>query len=191
MLKSGMNNLWPNPVFLGEIEQQTLLDETIQSIFEFVDLDRPTGDFQEFDPLHDGPSKLKDFRDRVVYPAFENYMNKLGYDIGDFEDARLKSWITGVRNGYMIPAHNHSGASFSAVFYLLCHSETNHGGELVLQDPRSNANRGYKNPFKPMFENSVFAPASGEYVIFPSYLYHHTMAYTGKMRLAMPVDLFL
>ena len=111
-------------------------------------------------------------------------------DLTDFPDRSLRSWITGTRNGYMIPAHNHSGASVSAVFYLMC-EEDNQGGELVAIDPRTNANRGYKDEFKPLFANLVYTPQSGEYLMFPSYLYHHTNVFTGSLRLAMPVDLFL
>lgn len=191
MLKLGTNNLWPTQVYLGEIENVELLENLLQSLFLNVNLDRPTSDFQNFDILKDGPKEFIEFKDKIVFPAFESYLEELGYNIWDFPDVRLRSWITGVRNGYMIPAHNHSGASFSAVFYLLCEKKPNDGGELVLIDPRTNANRGYKDPFKPLFENTTYSPKSSEYIIFPSYLYHHTIAYTGDMRIAMPVDLFL
>jgi hypothetical protein len=60
-----------------------------------------------------------------------------------------------------------------------------------MMDPRANANRGYKDQFKSMFSNETYLPKSGEYLIFPSYLYHHTISFTGNMRIAMPVDLFL
>jgi hypothetical protein len=190
MLKSGMNKLWSTPVFKGTIDDKDLLDRLLQSIFLNVDLDKPASDFQGFDILSDGPKEFIEFRDNIVYPAFDTYVEGLGFDMYSFEDVRLRSWITGVRNGYMIPAHNHSGASFSAVFYLLCES-MKEGGELVMMDPRSNANRGYKDQFKNMFANETYLPKSGEYLIFPSYLYHHTIAFTGNMRIAMPVDLFL
>ena len=190
MLKLGMNELWPTPVYKGEIEDKALLERLLQSTFVNVDLDKPSSDFQSFDILSDGPTEFVEFRDEVVYPAFTDYMDTLGYDINDFDDAHVRSWITGVRNGYMIPIHNHSGASFSAVFYLLCES-MNEGGELVMVDPRTNANRGYKDQFKPMFANKTYLPKSGEFIIFPSYLYHHTIAFTGNMRIAMPVDLYL
>lgn len=191
MLKSGLNNLYPTPLYLGEIQDSVLLGDLLQSIFLNINLDRPASDFQGYDVLKDGPQEFQEFRNKVVFPAFDAYLTELGYNMWDFPDVRLRSWITGVRNGYMIPAHNHSGASFSAVFYLMCETAPNDGGELVLLDPRTNANRGYKDPFKPLFENTTYSPKSGEYVIFPSYLYHHTIAYTGDMRIAMPVDLFL
>ena len=186
-----MNELWPTPVLNGKIQNKNILDSLVQSTFLNIDLDNPSSDFQEFDILSDGPKEFVEFRDQIVYPAFENYMSSIGVNINDFDDIRLRSWITGVRNGYMIPIHNHSGASFSGVFYLLCDDIKEHGGDLILADPRTNANRGYKDQFKSMFANEVYSPKSGEYVIFPSYLYHHTTSYTGFMRLAIAVDLFL
>ncbi len=185
-----MNQLWPTPVYLGKIEDSDLLERLLQSMFLNVDLNAPTSDFQNFDILKDGPEEFREFRESVVYPAFTEYMKTLGYDINEFDDVSIRSWITGVRNGYMIPVHNHSGASFSAVFYLLCEND-NEGGELLMVDPRTNANRGYKDQFKDWFANKKFLPKSGEFIIFPSYLYHHTLPFTGKMRIAMPVDLYL
>ncbi len=182
--------MWPTPVYLGKIEDTTLLEQMLQSMFLSVDLDSPASDFQDFDILKDGPKEFLQFREKVVYPAFTDYMKTLGYDINEFEDVNIRSWITGIRNGYMIPIHNHSGASFSAVFYLLCENNKD-GGELIMMDPRTNANRGYKDPFKEMFASESYLPKSGEFVIFPSYLYHHTLPFTGNMRIAMPVDLFL
>jgi hypothetical protein len=189
-LDYGMNELWSTPVYRGQVEDTNLLERLLQSTFLNVDLDKPAGDFQSYDVLSDGPKEFVEFREQVVYPAFSDYMKNIGFNIDEFSDARIRSWITGVRNGYMIPIHNHSGASFSAVFYLLCES-MNEGGELVMMDPRTNANRGYKDQFKTMFANETYLPRSGEFIIFPSYLYHHTIAYTGNMRIALPVDLFL
>lgn len=185
-----MNELWPTPVFKGEITDKDLLERLLQSVFLNVDLDASANDFQGLDILRDGPKEFRVFQERVILPAFNNYMREIGFDLSDFEDARLRSWLTPVRRGYMIPIHNHYGASFSAVFYLLCEKETE-GGELIVVDPRTNANRGYKDQLKPLFLNETYLPKSGEYIIFPSYLYHHTTAFTGSMRLAMPVDLFL
>ena len=86
-----------------------------------------------------------------------------------------------------MPKHNHSGSHLSAVFYLLC--EEKNGGNIVLHDPRTNANRGYIDEFQSMFEKIKFTPSSGDVLIFPSFLYHNVETFNGKMRLAMPVDL--
>ena len=86
-----------------------------------------------------------------------------------------------------MPKHNHSGSHLSAVFYLLC--EEKNGGNIVLHDPRTNANRGYVDDFQSMFDKVRFTPSSGDVLIFPSFLYHNVETFNGKMRLAMPVDL--
>ena len=188
-MNKGFNDLWPTTAYLGEIDAATL-ESVCQTIFSEIDLEHPASDFQGFDILEDGGSALQHFRDAVVWPAFENYLKHLDIDLNEFPDRKLRSWITGVYKGYMIPAHNHSGASVSAIFYLLC-GEQDKGGELILLDSRTNANRGYKDQFKKLFENKTYLPKTGEFLMFPSHVYHHTIPFTGSVRLAMPVDLFL
>lgn len=190
MLNLGINNLWSTPVYLGEIEDKNLLDDACQSIFLNVNLEVPISDFQEFDILNDGCEKMKQFRDEIVWPAFDNYLKQLDVELKSFKKRRLKSWIAGSRTGYMIPTHNHAGASISAVFYLMA-EEKKLGGEIILIDPRFNANRGYLPEFDSLFSNTTFLPSSGKYLMFPSFLYHNTIPFTGNLRLAMPVDLFL
>lgn len=185
-LKSGFNKLWPTDVYLGNIDSK-ICDITSKYIFENYDLNSFNSDFQKTDLLN---NELTFFRDQVVFPEFKKYLNYWNIDIDAFPDKRVKSWITGSQTGYMVPIHNHSGATLSCVFYLFA-EEKNFGGELVLADPRTNANRGYKDHFKPLFENKHYLPNTGEFIIFPSYLYHHTVPFTGNIRLAMPVDLFL
>lgn len=188
-MNNGYNDLWPTIAYLGEIDTGTL-ESVCQTIFSEIDLEHPVSDFQGFDILQDGSDVLQHFRNYVVWPAFAHYLKHIGIDLQEFPDRRLRSWITGVYKGYMIPAHNHSGASVSAVFYLLC-EEQDKGGELILMDSRVNANRGYKDQFKPLFENHTYLPRTGEFLLFPSHVYHHTVPFNGSMRLAMPVDLFL
>jgi hypothetical protein len=187
-LTNGVNLLWPNQVLSGNIEEKDLLDKFSQTIFESVDFS--SNRFSEFDPLIEGPEICQEFKNKVVVPCFEKYLNNMGLNLQSFGNYRLKSWITGSKEGYSISAHNHSGASLSAVFYLLVGNRVT-GGDLVIIDPRTNANRGYLDAFKPFFENKVFTPQSGEYIIIPGYLYHHTTTFYGSLRLAMPVDLFL
>lgn len=191
MLNSGINDLWPTKIYKGLMEGE-VFEKALNHILMNEDLENPKGEFQSYDILNDGPQEMQEFRDKIVYPAFEEYVQSLGLDVdlNGYEDSRLRSWITGTKYGYMIPAHNHSGAHFSAIFYLVC-TEQDKGGELVLIDPRANANRGFKNEFKPLFANELFSPKSGEFLIFPSFVYHHTNVFFGNTRLAMPVDLFL
>lgn len=189
MMNLGFNELWPTTVYRGIIDED-INKKICESIFLEVNFDDFFTNFQKLDILNEGSEIFKTFRDDVVWPAFINYLNKIDIDINDFPDRRLRSWITGTYNGYMIPIHNHSGSTLSAVFYLMC-EEMDKGGELVLLDSRMNANRGYRDQFKKLFENKIYLPKSGEFLMFPGHVYHHTTTFTGHIRLAIPVDLLL
>lgn len=190
-MNKGFNSLWPTDVYFGEVDQKRILENFIQTILLTVNIDNLLYDFQSFDVLkEENNTTIQQFKNEIVWPAFENYLSKYHINLKSFPDRRLRSWLTNAKNGYMIPAHNHNGATLSAVFYLIT-EESDKGGELVLIDPRTNANRGYKDDFKPLFANKVIQPSSGEFIIIPSFVYHHTNSFVGSMRLAMPVDLFL
>lgn len=189
-MNHGFNELWPTTVLLGKIEDETLLNRVCDAIFTEIDLSNPPNDFNEYDILRDGSPVFQEFRDKVIWPAFEKYLLNWNINIHDFEERRVRGWLTGSYTGYAMPVHNHSGSPISSVFYLM-NEEHEAGGDLILMDPRHNANRGYQEPFKHMFANQYYAPKSGEFIMFPGFTYHQTMPFKGKIRLAMPVDLFL
>jgi hypothetical protein len=189
-MNKGIHSLWSNPVIINSINNKEILENFTSSIFENSNLDMPFSEMQDTCIFENGPETFKQFRDEIVLPAFEEYLDSIGIDKNKFPKRKVKSWITGSKKGYMISPHNHSGASLSGIFYIL-NEEKNKGGELVLQDPRNNANRGYKEEFKFLFEDKKYMPSSGEYIIFPSYIYHYTLPFNGALRLAVPVDLFL
>jgi hypothetical protein len=189
-MNPGFNELWPTTAYLGKIEDRQLLERVCNAIFVETDLTNPPNDFQKFDILRDGSAVFQEFRDNIVWPAFEKYLSHWNINMYDFPERRVRAWITGSYPGYAMPVHNHSGSPISAVFYLM-NEEQQTGGELVLMDPRHNANRSYQAQFKPLFENQYYTPKSGEFVMFPGFVYHHTLPFKGKLRLAMPVDLFL
>lgn len=189
-MNPGFNELWPTTAYLGKIKDQTLLDRVCNTVFTETDFTNPPNDFDEYDILRDGSDVFQEFRDTVIWPAFTQYLLNWKIDINDFPERRVRGWLSGSYTGYTMPVHNHRGSPVSAVFYLM--NEDQHaGGELVLMDPRHNANRGYLNKFTHLFENHCYTPKSGEFVMFPSFVYHHTQPFKGKIRLAMPVDLFL
>ena len=182
----GLNNCWPTPILYDTIDNSDIMSRTINHILTNIDLDFRPIDFQEFDILKDGGEVLQEFKESVVIPTFQKYIKQL--DIEECSSYSIKSWLAGPNTGYMIPIHNHSGASLSAVFYLLC--EDDKGGELHFQDPRSNANRGYIKSFGKLFQTQTIFPKSGDIIMFPSYVYHYTSPFYGKIRLAIPVDFF-
>ena len=185
-----IHTLWPNQVLINNINNKEILENFTNNIFEDCNLDKPFSEVQNTCIFENGSEIFKQFRDEIVLPAFEEYLDLIGIDKNKFPKRKVKAWITGAKRGYMIPPHNHSGASLSGIFYIL-NEEKDKGGELVLQDPRNNANRGYKEEFKFLFEDKKYMPLSGEYIIFPSYIYHYTLPFSGALRLAVPVDLFL
>jgi hypothetical protein len=190
-LSYGINSLWPTNVMLAKIEHQELLDEVCNCILTNYDFNSMPSDFmKDFDILRDGGEALRDFKKLVVEPLFDSYFkNTFGIGIEKFTSRRYRSWLAGPHSGYYIATHNHSGASVSAVFYLMCDT-TAKGGELLMLDPRTNANRGYIDELKHVFDPVSYTPKSGEAVLFPSYLYHQTTPFLGSVRLAMPVDFF-
>ena len=189
-----MNNvvhtLWSNHVMINNINNKEILENFTNSIFENSNLDKPFSEMQDTCIFENGPEIFRQFRDKIVLPAFDEYLDLIGIDRNKFPKRKVNSWITGSKKGYLKPPHNHSGASLSGIFYIL-NEEKDRGGELVLQDHRNNANRGYKEEFKFLFEDKKYMPSSGEYIIFPSYIYHYTLPFSGALRLAVPVDLSL
>ena len=112
----------------------------------------------------------------------------LDLDLENF-DYHLKSWLTGSMGGYSMDLHNHSGAPFVSVIYLLA-EEQDQGGQLVMQDPRTNANRGFATELQYLFSPIEHTPQSGDVLIFPGYVYHSVRQFNSTLRLAVPVDIF-
>lgn len=190
-MNKGMNQLWPTKVLYESVKDNELLDNVVQEIFATYDLNNPPSDFTADDLFDTCGPYMKQFKEQVVVPAFEQYLQE-AHDscLLDYKSYKFKAWITGTGSGYNMVYHNHSGAAFSSVFYLL--SEDNQkGGSIVFTDPRHNANRGYSNKLKTEFDNLTHIPSTGDIVIFPSFLYHYVNPYYSKLRIAMPVDLFL
>jgi hypothetical protein len=187
----GLNDLWSTTVKLSKIKDKDLLDNLIQEIFASPYMNNPPSDFQDFDILRDTSEISRKFLKTEVAAVFDEYLQEvLGINLRNYQAYQLRSWLAGTNNSYMIPTHNHSGAALSAVFYLLTDT-MGKGGEIELLDPRINANRGYDKNFKKLFDKQTLTPQSGDIIIFPSFVYHYTLPFSGSIRLAIPVDLML
>lgn len=187
---NGFHRCWSSDLLYENIDGNQYLDNFISSVLSDLDLDHTPSDFDDTNLIENHGENYVNFKNHVVVPAFQKFIAKsFNLDLLNY-DFFLRSWMAGIKNGYDISIHNHAGAAVSAVFYLLC-QDSCHGGDLVLTDPRANANRGYQREFKKNFENIIITPRSGDIVIFPSFVYHHTTRFTGNLRLAMPVDLFI
>lgn len=180
---------WSTPIYTDTILDNKLLDKTTNYILSnYGDGIKVNANLLDENILEN--KNLLEFKDNVITPAFEEFYKKeFNVNLNE-KKYHLKAWIAGKTFSYSMPSHNHSGSQLSAVFYLLC-EENDKGGELVLQDPRFNANRGYKDEYNKWFNNEIVIPQTGQFIIFPSFLYHNVKTFFGKIRLAMPVDLIL
>lgn len=190
-MDNGFNQLWPTTVLYGTIDDQALLERVINEIYTEFDMTKPPSDFGAFN-IFDGESAVfSEFKDKVVMPAFDKYMREV-YNVclDDYKGNLVKGWITGSVEGYNMASHNHSGSHLTSTFYLLA-EDTQKGGHIIFTDPRSNANRGYPTELQSQFNPVIHKPVSGEFMVFPSFLYHHVSTYYSNFRLCVPIDLTL
>jgi|TARA_B110000977_G_scaffold193984_1_gene269817 predicted 2-oxoglutarate/Fe(II)-dependent dioxygenase YbiX len=162
----------------------------VEHIFSTYNLNEPPSDLGGYNILDDKSAVMSAFNS-TVKSAFNDYLKStIDCSIEDWDNYKLKGWITGHGKDYSMTIHNHSGAHLSGVFYILAEDQ-NSGGDLVLHDPRSNANRGYDEYFNPMFNRHHHQPETGDFLIFPSFAYHHVNPYYSELRICVPVDLYL
>lgn len=184
MLKSGLNNCWATPIYKTSISDEQC-QELIQQVMMYQNIDKPQSDFDSTS-LTDSIPLLKE----LAYEKYKEFFSvTFDYDIDEF-NFKFKSWLTGSKGNYYMDLHNHSGSPWVAVFYVLA-EETDKGGDFVAYDPRVNANRGFHDKFKHMFEPIEFLPQTGDVIIMPGFVYHAVRNYTSSLRLALPVDLFI
>lgn len=91
------------------------------------------------------------------------------------------------KKGNSVPTHNHKNSHLTAVLYVDVPD-----GELVLYDPRSNANRGYPNEFNCMFESWRLMPKVGDLILMPSFVYHESLVSMSDIpRIAFVSDILI
>jgi hypothetical protein len=163
MLNLGMNNLWSTPVYKGKFEVNP--DIVLSAMNKEV-----------HHKVHD-----------LAETHFDQYLNEtLGIALSDYKDHKLLSWVNRYENTEM-EYHTHNGAHLSAVYYPIVEGS---GGEIVFYDPRFFAARGYDMNFRRLHGSYELKPEAGDFIIFPSYLYHSVRVSAG-FKLSIPVDLFL
>jgi hypothetical protein len=181
-------NLWPTIIGSGKFKIPGL----VEHIFANYDLQSPPTNMSStnYNIFNDQSTTMKQFYN-LVYDKFDEYLkNTIDKKISDWKSYELKAWITGYVSNYSMPIHNHSGAHLSGVFYVLAEDQ-NSGGDIMFSDPRTNANRGYDQYFNTMFAGKSHRPKTGDYMIFPSFTYHHVNPYYSILRICIPVDLYL
>jgi len=185
-----IKNLWSTPILQRKMSD-FLREEFINRLMQDYDIFNPPSDYSKTNIFDNQATEIQQFLYGEVLPSFEEFCNlTLERNLGDWQGYKINGWVTGSSKNYSMNLHNHSGAQFSAVFYLLC-EEQERGGEIAFTDPRHNANRGYDRSFSSWFDPLVITPQSGDILVFPSYLYHTVLTYHSNLRIAMPVDCFL
>lgn len=190
-MELGLNNLWPTKILyerLNSFKNLELLvnDILTQEIFQEIKEQKLSDNF-----FNNQNKSVKKFKDEEVIPSFKKYLNLIGFDDSILRNFEVKGWIVSSDKTKNMLYHNHSNCQFSAVFYLLSDLKEESGGEIVFHDPRTNANRCYDMRFSHLFEPEKVTPKSGDFLIFPSYLYHHVNSVFSQKRMALAVDLFL
>jgi len=88
------------------------------------------------------------------------------------------SWCIINRSGdYNLP-HSHAGNTWSCVYYVDAGDCSGKNGCLLLQDPRGSITDSNSDMFG--ISNMYITPKSGQLYIFPSWLVHQVLPYSGE-----------
>lgn len=165
-----MQTLWSTAILRGTIDDQTFLDQMLQHIL--LDPDASSSDAADRtrdkidaalttgDPLFvSAEAHIRHHVDAYFKQAFG--LDRVPYKVEMFYLLHPQ--------GMHVKYHNHKGSTLTGVLYINVPS-----GDLVLLDPRVNANR---HVIKQIIDTGHFdsvdiKPKAGEIVVFPSYIYH-------------------
>lgn len=190
-MQRGINQLYPTPVLydiMAEDVQQKMVDNLLQHPELRASHALAGTDADIFKHKLDF---LEEFAANTVEPVFDRYLQEtMNSRLVDFPHRFYGGWQLGYAGLYNMPAHNHRNSHITSVFYFLT-EDAAHGGDMVLLDPRINANRGCHERQANWFDYTIHQPKSGDYLVFPSFLYHFVRPHTGDLRLGLAVDLFL
>ena len=125
---------------------------------------------------------------RTVLQRYTDYLAQVwGVELSTFEH-EIRTWETTSEAGYWMTAHNHGQSQLTSIHYTHI---SGMGGDLIIQDPRANANRGWPQELAQQFQPMVVQPESGMTVTFPSYCYHLVSPFYGNTRAAHVSELQL
>jgi hypothetical protein len=188
-MTSQIKNLFPTEVMFGHFDYD-IINNATQELLTNVNF-MSGGDLSQINLLdQDGLPEFKKFIKNHAIPKFVEY-TQLVFDYQlELDKCKFKSWTVNGAGHYSLGFHNHSCATLSAVFYMLTENTQTQGGVVRFHDPRFNANRGMLAPFASKHKDYEFLPKSGDFLIFPSYLYHSVSTFHGNLRLIVPVDMY-
>lgn len=118
---------------------------------------------------------------RTCEQRYRDYLAQVwNTDLAVF-DYEIREWETTSDAGYWMTAHNHGQSQLTSIHYTHIDGM---GGDLIIQDPRANANRGWPQELAHNFQPLVVQPEPGMTVTFPSYCYHLVSPFYGNTRAA-------
>lgn len=190
-MRRGINQLYPTPV-LYDVMPEDIQQQMVDGLLAHPEL-RTTRDIAgtDADIFDHELDFLNAFALEIVEPAFDRYLQQtMDARLTDFPNRCYSGWQMAYAGMYNMPLHNHRNSHVTSVFYFLTEDDAK-GGDLVFVDPRMNANRGCHQRQANWFDYTVHQPRSGDYLVFPSFLYHFVRPHAGDLRLGIAVDLFL
>lgn len=125
---------------------------------------------------------------RTAEQRYRDYLTEYMNSDLDLFEWDMREWDTTSDAGYWMTAHNHGQSQLTSIHYTHVDGM---GGNLIVQDPRANANRGWPQELAHQFQPLVIAPESGMTVTFPSYCYHLVSPFYGTVRSAHVTELQL
>lgn len=125
---------------------------------------------------------------RTAEQRYRDYLEHIWHvSLDDFE-WDIRAWDTTTETGYWMTAHNHGHSQLTSIHYT---NVQGMGGDLIIQDPRANANRAWPQELAQQFQPLVVQPEPGMTVTFPSYCYHLASPFYGTVRAAHVSELQL
>jgi|TARA_B110000483_G_scaffold29104_1_gene35301 predicted 2-oxoglutarate/Fe(II)-dependent dioxygenase YbiX len=173
-----VKQLWPTTIAHFKWNDQESLGQTVNDIIlkfpdGIGDDERP--DIEEYNELQSAHN--------FIDQSMAEYLSK---DFPLQQQFTFSWWVHVYRENATHHIHNHLGSQFTGILYL---ASPPNGGELLLHDPRGNANRGYNDNLKHIFAPEVIKPQAGDLFIFPSFVWHNVER-VHDMRICMPFDVW-
>lgn len=171
-------DLWPTTISKFKWNDEYCLGNVVNDIIlKFPDGigDDEKPDIDEYPELEPAHQFITNCLDQLLSEQFPKQKN-----------FSFNWWVHVYREGATHHIHNHLGSQFTGILYLATPPK---GGELVLHDPRGNANRGFNNNLNHMFAPKVITPEAGELYVFPSFVWHNVET-VKDMRICMPFDVW-
>ena len=111
-MNKGVHALWPNQVLINNINNKELLENFTNSVLQDSDLDKPFNAMQDICMFKDGSKIFKQFRDKIVLPAFDDYLDLIGIDI-----VNLSSCPRNLKQSAISIFFTHTPYTFQTVTY--------------------------------------------------------------------------